>query len=414
MSERETRAAELAQIGELHRKALRYAQTDPEVALALTRKAAEGVCRFVFAERVGEPGKIMLDQLVQKLGAAGLLPPHVAVPLNAIRDFGNYGAHAQSGGHRIDSAYVAPAASALETVFAWFTGVYLDPASAELLREGADPGGAPAPRAPPAGAAAPRPTRVARAVPVTLAALAIAGGALVALQGRGSRQPAASAPEPAAARPPAEGGAPPDAQGPLRLDLVVKAAPRSGGEFHVVGPDEPLATGTRVFFEVRVSRPAHLYLAQRSSASRRVTALFPDPAIAVANPIPAGEWVRIPARESFVLDDRDIGAEAVLALASLQPVATIEDALPGPAGRPRDPRKVEVALASAALSDRPGCATRTRGLQLEGGDCDVRTRGLELPAADPDAKTVASARVRSAPGDSTVVVPFTFRHVRAR
>jgi hypothetical protein len=416
VNERDSRANELAQIGELHRKAVGYAQADPEVALALTRKVAEGICRFVFADRIGEPGRIMLDQLVQKLSAAGLLPPHVTVPLNAIRDFGNYGAHAQSGGHRIDSAYVAPAMAALETVFAWFTTAYLDPRSADAVRAG---GAAAAPgtgTASPAGGAPPTRRRATRAVVLAIAAvaaLAVAGGALLNDRSRRSPPPP-GVPAPASSGATAPSGAePPDASSPLRLDLVVKAAPPSVDEFRVVGPNEQLATGTRVLFEVRVSRAAHVYLAQRSSASRSVTPLFPNSAIAVTNPIPAGAWIRIPARESFVLDDQDIGTEAVLALASLQPVTTLDEALPTGPGRPRDARRVEAALASAALSNRPGCAG-TRGLQLEGGDCEVRTRGLELPASDPGARPVASARVRAAPGDGTVVVPFSFRHVRAR
>ena len=45
-------------------KARNYAQSDPEVALMQARKSAEAVCRQVFSAEIGEPGKLMLDVLI--------------------------------------------------------------------------------------------------------------------------------------------------------------------------------------------------------------------------------------------------------------------------------------------------------------------------------------------------------------
>lgn len=61
-------------------KAQQYAESDPEVALTQARKSAEAICRSVFAAEVGEPGTIMLDELIRKLNERKLLPGKIVVP----------------------------------------------------------------------------------------------------------------------------------------------------------------------------------------------------------------------------------------------------------------------------------------------------------------------------------------------
>ncbi len=106
-------------------KAHRYATTDPEVALTQARKSAEAICRNIFSAEIGEPGKIMLDELIKKLAERKLLPTKILVPLGTIQAYGNYGTHAQSASENIDFNYITPCLSALAQVSSWYFTEYL-------------------------------------------------------------------------------------------------------------------------------------------------------------------------------------------------------------------------------------------------------------------------------------------------
>lgn len=106
-------------------KAQHYAERDPEVALTQARKSAEAICRSVFAAEIGEPGKIMLDELIKRLNEKGLVPRKILMPLNTIQGYGNYGTHAQSDLDDLDAEYIAPCLSALATVTSWYFLDYL-------------------------------------------------------------------------------------------------------------------------------------------------------------------------------------------------------------------------------------------------------------------------------------------------
>jgi adenylate cyclase len=101
-------------------KARRYAEVDPEIALNQARKAAEAMCRHLFALRVGKPGKIMLDQMLEKLVSAEIISTRVAVPFRTIQAYGNFSVHAQSDLQTVDANYAKPGLSALEEVNRWY------------------------------------------------------------------------------------------------------------------------------------------------------------------------------------------------------------------------------------------------------------------------------------------------------
>ncbi len=106
-------------------KAHKYAKDDPEVALTQARKSAEAICRNIFSAEIGEPGKIMLDELIKKLAERKLLPTKILIPLGTIQAYGNYGTHAQSATENIDFNYITPCLSALAQVSSWYFTEYL-------------------------------------------------------------------------------------------------------------------------------------------------------------------------------------------------------------------------------------------------------------------------------------------------
>jgi len=106
-------------------KAHKYAKDDPEVALTQARKSAEAICRNIFSAEIGEPGKIMLDELIKKLAERKLLPTKILLPLGTIQAYGNYGTHAQSASETIDFNYITPCLSALAQVSSWYFTEYL-------------------------------------------------------------------------------------------------------------------------------------------------------------------------------------------------------------------------------------------------------------------------------------------------
>ena len=126
----------VARAAELVGKARGYGVTDPEVALGQARKAAEAIARAIYARELGEPGKMLLNELLQRLAMHGLIPPTIQILLATIQVYGNFGSHAQSDPRPIDAAFIAPALAALAAVVPWFFDEYLArPAPPEIAAQ---------------------------------------------------------------------------------------------------------------------------------------------------------------------------------------------------------------------------------------------------------------------------------------
>jgi hypothetical protein len=196
----------------------------------------------------------------------------------------------------------------------------------------------------------------------------------------------------------------------LGLDFSVMAARPSEPAPVAIRPGTALATGTRVTFTVRTTRPAHVYLFQRSPDGS-VNVLFPDARMNLANPLAADQPVQIPPQGAFRLNDKDIGEEKVFLAASLQPLASLQQAAGALiAGQ------TKIAVLESLSSLAPGGASgscRTRALEFDPGTSPacVRTRALELDASDGSGGQ-PSLRLRTEAADSTIVGVFSFQHTR--
>ena len=186
----------------------------------------------------------------------------------------------------------------------------------------------------------------------------------------------------------------------------------SGGTA-TVAPDATLPTGTHLVFEVRASEPAYLVLAQHRAGAAQPVILFPDPQIAIANPLPADTWVRIPPEPiAYRLDEHDVGRETVYLVASRREPRDLAAAIADQGKHPAS-RAVSDALISIAMTGRPDCAGRARQLTLDtGGDCAVTARALVLDAPPTTDRAARAVRAVDAAED-LVFVPFSFQHVAA-
>ena len=174
----------------------------------------------------------------------------------------------------------------------------------------------------------------------------------------------------------------------IALDFTFSAAPPGSETLAPITDGTQLRSGSKLFVAVKPSVTAHVYLYQQSAKGELVR-LFPQPAIPIANPIPAGQEVRIPPHpQTFRLNDQDIGIEKVYIVASLDPIPSLESAL----------AKDSVTVAEA------NCAAR--GLELDAGTNCEGSRGLEL---DPGDATV-SIKAVSAAGDDRILQVFSFDH----
>ena len=207
---------------------------------------------------------------------------------------------------------------------------------------------------------------------------------------------------------------PGEARTELRLDFSALAQRPTESTMTPVLPGASIPTGSHIAMEVLVSRPAYIYLFEKS-AKGSLDVLFPDPRIAVTNPVPPGVSLRIPqGAASFKLDDKDLGTESVFMVASLRPVdqlaaavASAKEGQPLSSGRPSN------GVAQVAALD-PSC--RSRGLSLDEqasappAGC-VRSRGLTLD--DPGSSTGSRSSLSTATeaADDTIATVFRFDHV---
>jgi len=197
----------------------------------------------------------------------------------------------------------------------------------------------------------------------------------------------------------------------FRFSMTAELPASAGGKRFSVEPGDTLPTGARVSFEVSVSADAHVYIFQ-SSPKSGLTVLFPDARIGTQNPLKSGEIAAIPGgRQSFRLDDKDLGTERVFVAVSRQRVANLDDALARVASGKVNALADDAVLARVGAMDDAGAAKcKTRGLVLEGAAPDgcSRSRGLVL---EGPADQGASISARTEPGDDLIVKVLPFQHV---
>ena len=155
-----------------------------------------------------------------------------------------------------------------------------------------------------------------------------------------------------------------------------------------------------------------VYLFQRDPKGA-TNVLFPDARIAVVNPIPAQPQVRIPAGDAtYRLNEKDLGTESVYVVASLSPVASMQEAVDK-----LNSGSGETTALKAMTGVEPkkaGASCRTRALELDdsGPATCVRSRGLEFDDASGTSPTKGSLFARTEAADSMIVQVFAFGHAK--
>jgi Domain of unknown function (DUF4145) len=74
-------------------QAKRLLRQHPDMGLAKCRQTLERCLHELHAERIGNPGTKRLEQLIQDLGRAGVLPRKVLALAEVVRELGNVGVH---------------------------------------------------------------------------------------------------------------------------------------------------------------------------------------------------------------------------------------------------------------------------------------------------------------------------------
>jgi Domain of unknown function (DUF4384) len=214
----------------------------------------------------------------------------------------------------------------------------------------------------------------------------------------------------------------------FRMSMNASLPESAGGGETTVFPGAPLPTKSRVYFEVDVSKEAHVYIFQKSP-SGEVTVLFPNSAIGTSNPLPGGQRARIPSGDKrFVLNDKDIGVENVFVAVSREPIANLDASLRRVASEQISSIKddnllqsfttIEPAATTAAASPSKPCKTRALELEGGGGPTCSRSRGLDLEgepsgggsSGGNSGKSASSFSARTEPGDGMIVKVFPFDH----
>ncbi len=178
----------------------------------------------------------------------------------------------------------------------------------------------------------------------------------------------------------------------LKLEFGVLAQPPGATEYKAVAPGGQIATGTKVYFNLRTSAQAHIYLYQETP-SGEINVMFPHPRMPMANPLPPGQDLRIPpAPGFFTLEAEGVGLEQVHIVASLTPLTRLETSL----GKPQ-PNAAELACGARNLSYDPGVAC---------DETQARTFGLSEPGNAPNVSLLAS----NTAGETSIHQIFTFDH----
>lgn len=172
------------------------------------------------------------------------------------------------------------------------------------------------------------------------------------------------------------GGAPPP-----RVQWAFERAREAGGER--LAADTPLLTGDRLSLVVRAEEPIHVYVANED-ASGAVAALFPFAQLDRANPLPAGDEVRLPgtlAGQPFSWQVTSTsGREHFLLVASREHLADVEAEL-GRAGSqaPAVAAAAEPGAGLAALERRLFPTGVPRDVRVERRHFDVGARAQASP-----------------------------------
>ena len=201
---------------------------------------------------------------------------------------------------------------------------------------------------------------------------------------------------------------PDDARTELGFSFSVLARRPNEQALTPLAKDATLPSGSHVAFGIQPTRAAYVYLFQKS-AGGAVHVLFPDPRIAIQNPVPAGSALQIPQGDaSFKLDDKDLGTERVYIVASLHPVTALATAAEkaGQGGQPGEAIQRVTAIDGACTS---------RGLTLDDGapaapGACARPRGLSLDIGPSAGKASMVATTEAA--DDTIATVFSFHHTR--
>ncbi len=201
---------------------------------------------------------------------------------------------------------------------------------------------------------------------------------------------------------------PDDARSELRVAFSVLASRPGEASLAPIAQDAALQSGSRVAFGVEVSRPAYVYLFQRSAAGS-IQVLFPDARIAVQNPVVAATPLQVPQGGlTFKLDDKDVGTERVYIVASLHPVASLAAAAQQ-AGSDVTPGGGVAQVTAIDGSCKSRGLTLDEGAGAPSGGC-ARPRGLMLADGGPTGgKSSLVATTEAA--DDTIATVFSFRHI---
>lgn len=199
---------------------------------------------------------------------------------------------------------------------------------------------------------------------------------------------------------------PEDARSELSVGFAVSATRPNEVTPKPIREGESLPSGSRVSFWVEVSKPAYVYLAQRSGHGR-IDVLFPDARITVRNPLPAHTQLRIPQGGAEFKLDSNTGTERVYLIASLTPLTSLEHALSGAsAGQSGSLERL------SQLDDTRPCSS-DRGLSFDEtpapNSCS-RQRGLTFEPAAGSFSGPASTVVRTEAADTLIARVFTFQH----
>lgn len=178
----------------------------------------------------------------------------------------------------------------------------------------------------------------------------------------------------------------------LRVEFGVLARKPGEQGFTAVAAGAPIATGTQVYFNLRTSEQAHVYLYQETPAGK-INVMFPHPDMPMANPLPADQELRIPpAPGFFTLEAEGVGPEQVHVVASLDPLPRLATSLSKP-----QPSADELACGARDLTYNPGTAC---------DETQARTFGLTEPGNAPG----VSMTTANTAGSRSLHQIFNFEH----
>ena len=169
-------------------------------------------------------------------------------------------------------------------------------------------------------------------------------GALIGLFGCGGREK-----ERADAK-----GAPPAVDTSAEKEIAYSIELEQGGELLHVGDDWQFHSGDRFRLLFRPEFDAYVYVVNRGPAQSAYQMLFPNPRIALQNPIPAGKEVRVPDSDTAWLHmDNQPGNENLILIAATTPLTELDGMGPNV-----DRDDFEARLANVERKRRPSSSRR--------------------------------------------------------